>query len=269
MFKKSQGLLMVFVVLTVLGFSVSRLRAQGGEAEDEICAPVPAETTTIVHAYLYIEYNYTDGDMGVHGYFDDHGWAELCVFDPIGNLILQVSPQAQLGDLTMAGIFFESREPELDEFGYEELVAAFPEGQYEVRGTNFDGTGLTGFATFTHAVPAAPMIVSPADLAEDDEAGREVVVSTENLVVEWAPVTQTIDGDPVEIVGYEVIVTADDYEAPHGFSQPMVDVHLPPDRTSLSIPPEFWQPDTLYEIEVLALEVSGNQTIGLGFFTSE
>lgn len=31
---------------------------------------------------------------------------------------------------------------------------------------------------------------------------------------------------------------------------------------------EFLDPGTLYEMEVLALEVSGNQTIGLGFFTT-
>jgi hypothetical protein len=45
-------------------------------------------------------------------------------------------------------------------------------------------------------------------------------------------------------------------------------VHVPADRTSLNVPAEFWEPNTLYEIEILALEESGNQTIGLGFFTS-
>ena len=70
------------------------------------------------------------------------------------------------------------------------------------------------------------------------------------------------------ITGYEVIITDDAYEDPNGFSQPIFDVHLPPDRTSITVSPEFWKPGTLYEIEVLALEASGNQTISLGFFTS-
>lgn len=262
------AVLLMFVVLAGLAVihRSSNVTAQDGTSE--ICVLPDGESTTISNAYLYIEYNYTDGDIGVHGYFDDHGWSELCVYDPTGTLILHATPESQLGDLTMAGIFFESREPDLDEFGIEDLLAAFPEGQYEVRGTNFDGTGLTGFATFTHTIPTAPIIVSPANLAEDDEAGREVILPTGNFVVAWKPVIQTIGGEPVEIVGYEVIVTADDFSGLNGFSQPIVDVHLPADRTSLTISPEFWQPNTLYEIEVLALEASGNQTIGLGFFTS-
>ena len=38
--------------------------------------------------------------------------------------------------------------------------------------------------------------------------------------------------------------------------------------TELSVPDEFFRPDTLYELEVLALEESGNQTITVGFFTT-
>jgi hypothetical protein len=87
-------------------------------------------------------------------------------------------------------------------------------------------------------------------------------------VVEWEPVTETIDGDPVTITAYEVIVTDDAFEDPHGFAQPIYDVHVGPDVTALSVPAEFFTPDTVYEIEVLALEQSGNQTISLGFFTT-
>jgi hypothetical protein len=38
---------------------------------------------------------------------------------------------------------------------------------------------------------------------------------------------------------------------------------------ALGVPAEFLQPATIYELEVLALEVSGNQTIAIGFFTTE
>lgn len=264
--KKRVSLLVFVMAVLALPWGALTVSAQDGDMDP--CASLEGEMVTISHAYLYIEYNYTDGDLGVHGYFDDHGWSELCVYDPSGNLILHTWPKAQLGDLTMAGIFFESREPELDEFDFEALVTAFPEGQYAVRGANFDGTILTGFATFSHAAPAPPAIIQPLGLAEDDEGGRDVVISTDGLVVEWEPVTETINGDPVEIVGYEVIITADEYVALHGFNQPIYDVHVPADRTRLSVPAEFWEPNTLYEIELLALEASGNQTINLGFFTS-
>jgi hypothetical protein len=86
--------------------------------------------------------------------------------------------------------------------------------------------------------------------------------------VRWKPVEETIDGESVTITGYEVIVTKEEHDDPHGLSRPEYDVHVPPDMTELSVPDEFLQPDTLYELEVLALEKSGNQTITVGFFTT-
>jgi hypothetical protein len=61
---------------------------------------------------------------------------------------------SQLRDLTMAGIFFESREPPVSEFSFADLKAAFPEGQCTVRAESFDVQILVGSATFTHDVPA-------------------------------------------------------------------------------------------------------------------
>ncbi len=253
------------VLLTIVVGGVALVSAQDSQM---VCTPAPGEPVTIAEAKLIIEYNATDGDLGVHGAFDDHGWSELCVYDPNGALVLAVNPQSQLRDLTMAGIFFESREPEVAEFSFADLVAQFPEGQYEVRGTNFDGTGLTGAATFSHDIPAAPTITAPA-LAEDAESAGEVVVSTTDLVIEWEAVTETVDGNPVVITGYEVIITQEEHDDPHGFSQPVFDVHVPPDRNRLSVPVEFLEASTVYELEVLALEESGNQTITVGFFTTE
>ena len=222
-------------------------------------------TTQIATAKLIIEYNSTDGDLGVHGAFDDHGWKTLCVFDPTGRAVLEVGPQGQLRDLTMAGIFFESREPPISEFSFAELEAAFPEGQYPVRGESFDGTILVGSATFTHDVPAPPTITSP-ELADEPRGARRNPVPLEGLVIGWDPVRETVAGGPVSITGYEVIITKEVEDDPHGFSRPTYDVHVPPTVNRLSVPTEFLQADTVYELEVLALEVSGNQTISVGFF---
>ncbi len=231
------------------------------------CRRAPGETVTIATAKLIIEYNSTDDDIGVHGAFDDHGWSELCVYDPNGRQVLAVKPQAQLKDLTMAGIFFESREPPSEEFSFEDLKAKFPEGQYEVRAMSFDRKILTGSATFTHDVPAPPTVTFPAIV--DEEHAGDVVVSTTGLVIEWEDVVETVDGGPVAITGYEVIITKVEHDDPHGFSRPIFDVHVPPDRNSLSVPVEFLEPGTVYELELLALEESGNQTITVGFFTTE
>ena len=224
------------------------------------CAPAPRKTVTIADAKLIIEYNSTDDDIGVHGAFDDHGWSELCVYAPDGTQVLAVKPQAQLKDLTMAGIFFESREPPGKEFSFEDLKARFPEGLYEVRGITFEGKGLTGAATFTHDVPAPPTVISPVDGA---------VIPIAGLVFSWGDVTETVDGDPVTITGYEIIVGKLDAEDPHGFSTPVYDVHVSAELNSLSLPAEFLEPGTEYEFEVLALEESGNQTITSGFFVTE
>lgn len=235
-------------------------------SNDQIaCTPAQGEPVTISTAKLFVEFQSTDGDLGVHGQFDDSGWSELCVYDPNGEQVLAVKPQAELKELAMASLFFESREPLLAEFSFEDLVANFPEGQYEVRATSFDGTGLAGSATFSHDFPAPPAITFP-ELAEEAESAGDALVSAADLVIEWAEVTETVDGQPVAISGYEVIITKEEHDDPHGFSRPIFDVHVPAELNALSVPVEFLEPDTVYELELLALEESGNQTITVGFF---
>lgn len=94
------------------------------------CRPTQGEMVTIGTAKLFIEYNATDEDMGVHGAFDDAGWSELCVYAPDGIQVLAVKTQSQLQDLTMASIFFESREPHVSEFSFADLRNNFPEDLY-------------------------------------------------------------------------------------------------------------------------------------------
>lgn len=53
-------------------------------ADGITCRLAQGETVTIATAKLIIKYNSTDDDLGVHGAFDDHGWSELCVYDPNG-----------------------------------------------------------------------------------------------------------------------------------------------------------------------------------------
>jgi len=62
--------------------------------------------------------------------------------------------------------------------------------------------------------------------------------------------------------------TDEEAEGPHGWAQPTYDVRAPPGVTSLAVRDEFLEPGTVYEIEVLAIEVSGNQTISTIFFTT-
>jgi hypothetical protein len=239
----------------------------GRESRPTVCEPTAGEQTRkIATAKLIIEYNSTDGDLGVHGAFDDHGWSELCVLDPSGRPILAVDPEGALMRLTMAGIFFESREPPVSEFSMADLKAAFPAGMYQVRGRSFDGPILVGQAKFTHDVPAPPRITSPRIAEEPEQLGTPI--GRHDVDIEWTKVTRSTDGRPIKIAGYEVIVTKVVDDDTHGFSRPTYDVHVPARITELNVPMEFLESGAVYELEVLALEQSGNQTISVGLFTT-
>lgn len=261
------------VVTTLVAMSINgafgRALARGDDESElpDVCEEKPRQKIEIATAKLIIEFNAPDDDLGVHGAFDDNGWSELCVIDPGGRPIAVFDPRNQLDNLTMAGVFFESREPPGSEFSMDDLAAAFPEGNYTVRGKSFDGRVLVGSAKFTHDVPVQPTITAP-DLAEDPERPG-APVPREGLVIDWESVTETTAGDSVSITGYEVIVTKENHDDPHGFSRPVYDVHVPAALDALSVPKEFLEPDTVYEVEVLALEESGNQTISVGFFVTD
>jgi hypothetical protein len=230
-------------------------------------AACPTDGEPIEDARIYIEHNATDEDTGIHGSIGADGWSSLCVRDPSGAVILVAQPLGRLGSLGVADLFFESREPENDEYSIESLLEDFPEGEYTVGIVGHDGTDLAGSARFTHDIPAPPVITSP-ELAEDEEDASEATAGPAGLVVRWDPVVATITGDPIVVTGYEVILTALVHEDPDGLSLPEYDVHVGPGVHALQVPEAFLMAGTAYELEVLALEASGNQTISLGFFAT-
>lgn len=248
-------------VLALIGLQFGYIDSAVSASNEITCSATQhGKTIALGQAKLFFEHNSTDADTGVHGAFDTSSFAELCVYDPTGKQILAVKPQGQLLDLAMGGIFFESREPSNKKVSIESLKASFPEGLYTVRGVSHDGKPLTGTATFTHVIPAAPSIIFPEENA---------VVSSSGLTVMWEAVTQSLDGAPINTTGYEVIITKEVPDDPNGFSRPTFDVHVPPSVTALSVPSEFLESGTAYELEVLALEVSGNQTITVRFFETQ
>jgi hypothetical protein len=255
--------ILLFMLVIVLG-SCTRDPAGGSGASAAACVddgePIAGD------AKLYIEHNATDEDTGVHGLLGHDGLTAVCLRMPDDTQMLLIDPVERFGDLGIADFFFESREPPADEYPIADLEADFPEGRYRFSGLDAEGTAWVGTALFTHDVPAAPVITAP-ELAEEESAG-DVELPTTGLEVRWEPVTRTLDGGDVTVSGYEVIVTQVEHEDPHGQSRPVYDVHVSPDRTELPVVDGFLLPGTVYELEVLALEESGNQTISLGFFTT-
>ena len=93
------------------------------------CPLATGDSTDIGHARLYIEDNVPDEDIGVHGLFDDHAWRVLCVYAPDGTEILSFEPSGPLGELGVAGLFFESNEPPYGELGLRGADSGLPRGR--------------------------------------------------------------------------------------------------------------------------------------------
>jgi len=196
---------------------------------------------------IFIEFNASANDLGFHVFLDGEDWKKLEIINPVGRTIFAVEGRGAFGKLGLTELSFEGAEPSLDEFPREELLALFPEGEYEFEGRTADRETLEGEGTLSHAVPAPPD--ASAQVGADD-----------SLVISWQPVTEPAEGfeGPIDIVGYQVIV--DSFQ-----------VTLPASSTSVTVPPEFvasLEPGQ-HEFEVLAIDSSGNQTITEGSFETE
>jgi len=266
------------VLATLIGGSAVVLACgPSGDGSAEAAAETPGDAVAVGEAAcptggevwevakVYIEHNATDEDTGIHGLIGGSPWQTVCVTAPDGTRLWTLEPPDRLGTLGVSDFFWESNEPPNVEYSIDDLRSDFPEGSYVVAGTGIDGVDRIAEATFTHAIPAEPEITSPP-LVPDADAGEPPVVEGTGLVVRWEPVTETIDGSPITVTGYQVIVTHEEVEDPNGWARPVYDVHVAPDVAALTVPDEFLEAGTLYELEVLAIEPSGNQTISVGFF---
>lgn len=90
MTRRQQLMAAAATATVVLGTGTGIAVATGGEEAGPAaqapaaCDPGTGTPQQIKSAKLYIEYNATDEDFGVHGSFAHAGWAELCVRDPSG-----------------------------------------------------------------------------------------------------------------------------------------------------------------------------------------
>jgi hypothetical protein len=208
---------------------------------------------------IKIEFNSTAEDVGIQVFLDGEAWKKVRILSPDGK-IFQVNGKGTLKGLGLTELFFESEEPTLDDLPLNDFLALFPEGEYQFQGITVDGGSQVGTATLTHNIPCGPIIVAPAD---------GDTVDPSNTKIEWESVTNKVNlstgqcgGEASEIVGYQVIV---ERENPlRTFS-----VDLPSSATDVTVPPEFLESGTEYKLEVLAIEVSGNQTISESFFCTD
>ena len=204
-------------------------------------------------ARLKIEFNSTDRDVGVQLFIDADPWKSMEVFDPQGRLVFKSTGRGSIAKQGGTELFMESGEPSLNDVPLDVFLARFPAGDYRIVGEGIKGEKLVGVAKFTHNIPAGPVLVSPAENA---------VVDRNNLVVMWHPVGSA-NGSP--IIGYQVLVVKPNTGL-RGLPKIILDVMMPPDATSMAVPPGFLLPDSSYDWEILAIESGGNQTLTVGHF---
>lgn len=210
---------------------------------------------------VLIEHNATDEDTGFQGFADGDPWNELDLSGP-GGTIVDASAEGSLVDFGLTELFFETSEPENAEVPIADVLARLAEGTFTVTGDMVDADESEFSTVFSHLIPAGPELLTPVDGDED--------VDPEETVISWNAVTESIDGDAVTIVGYQVIVEEDeDPEFPLSFARPVFSVYVPASVTSVQVPQEFMRLDTDYEYEVLAIEASGNQTLSSAEFATE
>ena len=203
----------------------------------------PAQAVRLAEAAIFIEINATDGDAGIQVFLDGEGWELMQVKNPRGEVVLNILGEGGIGQQGLTEGFFESAEPSFEEQPLEEFLALHPKGWYQFRGRTTEGRPIRGSARLTHALPDAPVILSPEEEGE---------VDPDEVVVEW----ETVPDPPgSRIAGYIVVVEKDE-----GFLETF-QVNLSRNATSVSVPPEFMRPGVAYKAEVLAVERSGNKTI--------
>lgn len=234
--------------------------SQTSAPSEASAAPVAADAIPLKEAKLNIEHNATDQDTGFQGAVDSEGWKNL-VFRGPGGVVLTIDGQGKLGALGLTELFFETVEPANADVSIPDMLSNLPEGNYTIEGASIDSGQTLGTAWLTHTIPAGPLLLSPAEGA--------AVPAGEDLAVSWGPVTSTLDGGPVNIIAYQLIIEKDIPPHPHMIGKFGLSMYLPPSVTTLAIPREFLEPGTAYKWEVLAIEESGNQTLSSGAFKTQ
>lgn len=195
-------------------------------------------------AKIIFEFNSTGQDLGIQVTLDGEPWNEIWIKDPRGRTILEVEGSGSLKNFGLTELFAESNEPNFADMSKEDILARFPAGVYRFYGRTVEGDRLVGTATLTHNIPDGPVILSPLG----------GVVDPTDTVISWNAVTTPAG---INIVGYQVVVDG-------GNPSRRFDVTVPATATQVTVPPEYLEPGTQYNFEVLAIEAGGNQTITEG-----
>jgi hypothetical protein len=236
-------------ILIVAGVAVLALLVVGGIGLGRGQASAAAsQPVRVAAATLIIEVNETDGDAGLQFFLDGEPWRSMTISDPNGNVVVDVDAAGRLRDWGLTELFSESNEPPFTEVPLAEFLARFPAGRYSFVGETIEGEKLVGAARLSHDIPEGPEITAPADGA---------AVNRDGVVARWKAPPEPAG---IDIVGFRVIATRED-------PLRVYQVELPASARSVPIPAAFLQSGTEYELEIQAIEESGNWTFNTSTFS--
>lgn len=189
---------------------------------------------------IFLEYNSTDEDMGVHIDTDhNEGISDVKVVAPNNRVIVEQEwvTQPRLG---LTELFSESAEPDLTS-----AINSYPAGNYKFYGKTAIGRKkLFSTGRLSHDLLAPPDIQFP-------EEGATGVPSTGFDVV-WAPVPQA---------QLYLIEFAD-------ANGTRLESKLSPSETSFTINAQVLSPNTTYTVGVSSKHANGNQSLASVEFTT-
>ena len=200
-------------------------------------SPDPFEVATI-----NVEQNATDRDTEVvmTALAGDEGLRVLRIRTPDRRLVVKArSPDPSvMGQREFA---FESPEPE-----GEAILAAYPEGWYTFEGVSVTGERFRSRARLSHQLPAATVILHPAQDAE---------VGADSLTIQWSAVPGS--AQYADRVGERI-----------GRSGASAHVQCSPSQTEFEVPPSLLVPGADYQVGIAVIGSNGNVIVTETTFTT-
>ncbi len=191
-------------------------------------------------AFLVFEVNETDQDGEVLLRMKaPEGLRELELEDPHGKTVLKLRVKGRLQhDVGLQQFLIESGEPDI-----ESVLAAFPEGTYELEGRTISGHVVEGEVSLSHAMAPAPSFFPPDGS----------ILPPNGLVVQWSSVAGA--------AAYVLELEQDEL----GVNLTMT---VPADVLSFAIPDGFLIGGTEYELGISTVSFNGNVAVAEGAFTT-
>jgi hypothetical protein len=238
---RSVGASVAIAAATVAGAAIAGRAALGAEGRDASAAAAQ-KPLRFFGAHLFIEVSASDGDAALRMDVDGDAFRRLTVRDPKGRTVMDVAPKRHLRRYGLTGFDAEAGDLLFRKVPFGRLKARFPEGRYTFSATTIEGRRLIGSDRLTHHIARRPAVSAPA---------KNALVDPGALVVTWSPVTKPTG---IEIVRYRVVVSKDGTDRE-------LSMDLGALVSSVAIPTAFLDRGAKYDVEVVARERSGNETV--------